>query len=145
MSLGSFYKGTSLEQDGRFKNKNKLLLDNIKFPKEFDEKVDISKVELKVINGWIERRVTEILGFEDEFLVNYTMSLLEGDKSKDNLLDPKHIQIQLMSNFRFNFNFLGFLDNNTPVFVKELWNLLLSAQKSENGIVFLYNDCSLLS
>jgi len=45
MSRGSFYRGTNLEQDGRFKNKEKLLLDKMSFPKEFDFKVDLDKVD----------------------------------------------------------------------------------------------------
>lgn len=96
MSRGGFYRGTNIEQDARFKNKEKLILDNKKFPKEFDFKVDIGKVkdyliqvELKVIRQWVEKRINEILGFEDEFLNNYIITLLE-DKTEQ--LDPKKIQ-----------------------------------------------------
>jgi hypothetical protein len=31
--------------------------------------------------------------------------------------------------------FLGFLENNAGIFMKELWNLLLEGQDSEGGIV----------
>lgn len=48
MSRGSFYKGTTIEQDTRFKNKEKLLLDKKNFPKEFEMKLDISKVTLQI-------------------------------------------------------------------------------------------------
>ena len=44
MSRGSFYRGTTLEQDGRFKNKEKLTLEKFTFPKEFDIKLDLNKV-----------------------------------------------------------------------------------------------------
>jgi hypothetical protein len=44
MSRGSFYKGTTIEQDARFKNKEKLLLEKKNFPKEFEMPVDINKV-----------------------------------------------------------------------------------------------------
>jgi len=44
MSLGSFYRGTTHEQDGRYKNKEKKLLENNKFPKEFEQTIDITKV-----------------------------------------------------------------------------------------------------
>jgi serine/arginine repetitive matrix protein 1 len=40
---GTFYRGTSWEQDGRFSNKDKKLMKQIKFPPEFSQKVDISK------------------------------------------------------------------------------------------------------
>lgn len=95
MSRGSYYKGTSTEQDGRWKNKDKILMDSKKFPKEFDVKVDIAKVELKVMKSWIDKRLQEILSFDDEFLPNFVISLLE-DKSQE--LDPKRIQILLLGN-----------------------------------------------
>lgn len=42
---GSFFKGTSHEQDARFKNKEKKLMQSIKWPEEFDQQVDITKVK----------------------------------------------------------------------------------------------------
>ncbi len=91
MSRGSFYKGTSLEQDGRFRNKEKQTLDRFSFPKEFDANVDMSKVDLKIIRQWIDSRLRDLLGFEEEFLTNYIISLLE-DKNES---DPKKIQVLL--------------------------------------------------
>lgn len=41
---GSFFKGTNQEQDARFKNKDKKLMQSIKWPEEFDLPVDILKV-----------------------------------------------------------------------------------------------------
>ena len=39
MSLGSFYRGTTHDQDGRFKNKEKKMMENLKSDsKESDEK-----------------------------------------------------------------------------------------------------------
>ena len=93
MSLGSFYRGTTHEQDGRFKNKEKKMMENKVFPKEFDEIVDITKVEVKVVRAWVEKRVTELLGFDDEFLTNFIMSMLE-EKSLDSL-NPRVMQINL--------------------------------------------------
>src|SRR4051794_22278732 len=116
----SNYKGTSVYQDGRFKNKEKLLLESKTFPKEFEEKIDISKVELKVIRSWIDKRLNELLGFEDEFLGNFIISLLE-EKT-----DPRKIHLQIT----------GFLNKDTFKFMEELWSLLISAQNSENGIPF---------
>lgn len=51
MSRGSFYKGTTIEQDARFKNKEKLLLDKKNFPKEFEMKLDITKVTLQIFKS----------------------------------------------------------------------------------------------
>ena len=47
MSLGSFFKGTSHEQNSRFKDKEKKLINSRKWPDEFEQRVDFSKVILK--------------------------------------------------------------------------------------------------
>jgi hypothetical protein len=36
------------------------------------------KIELKVIKDWVEKSINKILGFEDEFMVNFVMNLLEN-------------------------------------------------------------------
>ncbi|KAI9366524.1 PWI domain-containing protein, partial [Pilaira anomala] len=97
----------------------KKLLKSMSFPPEFDQKVDMKKVNLDVIKPWISNRITELLGLEDEVVIDYTCSLLE---EKDQ--DPKRMQI----------NLTGFLEGNTKKFITELWNLLLSAQSSVGGI-----------
>jgi len=120
MDAGGFFRGTSAEQDNRFANKQKKLLSNTKFADELNEKVDMKKVKLEVIKPWIARRVTEILGgLEDDVLINYIFSLLEQPNA-----DAKNIQISLTP----------FLERNVGLFMKELWCLLLSAQKSIGGI-----------
>ena len=45
------------------------------------EKVDMRKVNLQVIRPWITKKVIELVGFEDEVVVEYAMGLLE-DESK---------------------------------------------------------------
>lgn len=44
MSRANFYRGTSIDQDGRFKNKEKFNLQNKNFPIEYETKVEIKKV-----------------------------------------------------------------------------------------------------
>ncbi|CEP13732.1 hypothetical protein [Parasitella parasitica] len=119
MGDAGFFKGTSADQDSRFSNKEKKLLKTMTFPSEFDQKVDMKKVNLDVIKPWISNRITELLGFEDEVVIDYTCSLLE---EKDQ--DPKRMQI----------NLTGFLEGKTQAFLGELWKLLLSAQNSVGGI-----------
>lgn len=41
----------------------------------------MKKVNLQVIKPWIAKKVTELVGFEDEVVVEYAMGLLE---------DPNH-------------------------------------------------------
>ncbi|KAF8761098.1 PWI domain [Rhizoctonia solani] len=121
MADAGFFKGTSAEQDRRFADKEHRLLKSIKFPPEFDRKVDMRKVELSVMRPWITKKVVELVGFEDEVVVEYVMGLLE-DRSKPP--DPKVMQI----------NLTGFLESKTPAFMSSLWALLLEAQDSPAGV-----------
>lgn len=75
-----FFKGTSMEQDRRFSNKESRLLKSIKFDPIFEQRVDMRKVNLGVMRPWITKKVVELVGIEDEVVVEYAMELLE-DKS----------------------------------------------------------------
>ncbi|CAE6481432.1 unnamed protein product [Rhizoctonia solani] len=121
MADAGFFKGTSAEQDRRFADKEHRLLKSMKFPPEFDRKVDMRKVNLQVMRPWITKKVVELVGFEDEVVVEYAMGLLE-DQSKPP--DPKVMQI----------NLTGFLESKTPAFMSALWTLLLEAQTSPAGV-----------
>ncbi|KAM0862412.1 hypothetical protein ACQ4PT_045294 [Festuca glaucescens] len=116
---GGFFRGTSADQDTRFSNKHAKLLKTQKFASELDHHVDMSKVKMDVMKPWIATRVTELLGFEDEVLINFIYGLLDVKE-----VDGKHIQIQLT----------GFMEKNTIKFMKELWSLLLSAQQNASGV-----------
>ncbi|PHH88208.1 hypothetical protein CDD83_7843 [Cordyceps sp. RAO-2017] len=96
------------------------LLKSTKFPPEFDQKVDVEKVNMHVLKKWIEKRVFEILGNDDDVLTELCCNLIQGSRYPD----IKSIQIQLT----------GFLDKDTALFCKELWNLLLSGQSSPQGV-----------
>lgn len=116
----SSYKGVSAAQDSRFTNKQTVLLRKLKFPPHFDVKVDMRKVELPVMKPWIARRITKLLGFEDDVVLEYASGMLEEDRFPD----PKKVQIQLT----------GFLEGKTAEFMSELWELLISAQDSPGGV-----------
>ncbi|KAG9046936.1 hypothetical protein FS837_003372 [Tulasnella sp. UAMH 9824] len=121
MADAGFFKGTSADQDSRFSNKDQRLRKQIKFPPEFDQKVDMKKVALSVFKPWIYKRVTEIIGLEDEVVIEYVNEQLEQSGKSP---DPKDIQIKLT----------GFLGSKTGEFMLQLWKLLLSAQVSPGGI-----------
>ncbi|KAF5191992.1 Serine/arginine repetitive matrix protein [Thalictrum thalictroides] len=116
---GGFFRGTSADQDTRFSNKQAKLLKSQKFAPELDQLVDGTKVKMDVIKPWIATRVTELLGFEDEVLIGFIYELLE---KKD--VNGKEVQIQIT----------GFMEKNTGKFMRELWGLLLSAQKNASGV-----------
>ena len=116
---GGFFRGTSADQDTRFSNKQAKLMKSQKFAPELEHLVDMTKVNMEVIKPWITRRVTELLGFEDEVLINFIHSLLDAKE-----VNGKEVQIQIT----------GFMEKNTGKFMKELWMLLLSAQKNASGV-----------
>ncbi|CAF1095823.1 unnamed protein product [Adineta ricciae] len=120
MADAGFFKGTSAEQDSRFANKQKKLLKQMKFPDNIDVKIDSSKINLDVIKPWIAKRLHELLGIEDDVVIEYVFNQLE-DKNPD----PKMMQINLTG-------FLG--GSKARLFIGELWKFLASAQASPDGI-----------
>ncbi|MCJ1361332.1 hypothetical protein MMC16_000430 [Acarospora aff. strigata] len=96
------------------------LLKQTKFPLEFSQKVDMKKVNVEVMKKWIAGKISEILGNEDDVVIELCFNLLEGARFPD----IKVLQIQLT----------GFLDKDTARFCKELWTLCLSAQSNPQGV-----------
>ncbi|KAF4985811.1 hypothetical protein FGRMN_11091, partial [Fusarium graminum] len=96
------------------------LLKSTKFPPEFSQKVDMQKVNLQVMKKWIASKISDILGSEDDVVIELVFNLIEGPRYPD----IKSLQIQLT----------GFLDKDTARFCKDLWKLLLSAQSSPQGV-----------
>ncbi|OAA54752.1 PWI domain-containing protein [Niveomyces insectorum RCEF 264] len=96
------------------------LLKSTKFPPIFNQKVDMQKVNLQVMKKWIAGKIADILGNDDDVVIELCYNLIESSRNPD----IKALQIQLT----------GFLESHTPEFCKELWTLLLSAQTSPQGI-----------
>lgn len=115
---GNHFRGVSQEQDSRFKNKNKIMKKELKFPHVYSKKIDLKKIKLKLIETWIEKRTTELLEVEDDILVKYILELLTPN------VDPKDMHI----------NLIGFLEDNTFKFMEELWTLLVEASESKSGV-----------
>lgn len=113
-------RGVSMEQDSRFKNKEDILLKTTKFPSILSERVDASKINMSVMRPWIAMRVEQMMGFDDDILVELVVSLLEADQFPD----ARKMQISLT----------GFLEQRAAPFMNELWRLLLSAQESVGGV-----------
>lgn len=88
--MGDIYRGTNIEQDGRFTDKEKKLLKQMKFDPSLDTKVDLRKVNLDVVKPWIHAKLTSMLGIEDDIVSEFIFTQLE---EKD--LQPKKMQINL--------------------------------------------------
>uniref|UniRef100_A0A0K8SVD8 Serine/arginine repetitive matrix protein 1 n=1 Tax=Lygus hesperus TaxID=30085 RepID=A0A0K8SVD8_LYGHE len=115
------YTGTTAEQDNRFSDKEKKLMKVMKFGDALTKRVDMTRVKLDTIKPWISKKITELLGMEDDVVVEFVFNQLEDEKFPD----PKKMQI----------NLTGFLNGkNARVFMTDLWELLLSAQESPSGI-----------
>eukprot|EP00051_Salpingoeca_urceolata_P003389 m.57382 g.57382 ORF g.57382 m.57382 type:complete len:121 (-) comp12734_c0_seq2:932-1294(-) len=91
MADAGFFRGTSLDQDNRFANKEKKLMKSMKFEPVLDTKVEMNKVNLETIKPWITRRITELLDFEDDVLIDFIFNQLE----EDNEPDPRKLQINV--------------------------------------------------
>jgi len=121
MTDAGYYRGTSADQDTRFGDKTKKLMKTLKFSDHLNEPVDMRKVKLDAMKPWIHEKLTEILGFEDDVVIDYAINQLE----ETNHPDPKAVQI----------NLTGFLNaKNARTFMAELWPMLVSATKNPHGI-----------
>jgi len=77
MADAGFFRGTSADQDNRFSDKEKKLLKQMKFEDVLLTKIDMKKVKLDVLKPWLTERVSEILGMEDDVLVEFIFNQLE--------------------------------------------------------------------
>jgi serine/arginine repetitive matrix protein 1 len=118
-------KGTSSVEDSRALSK---ALKATKFPSNFHQTVDITKVNRPVLIQWIERKITECLGFEDEIVQSTAVNLFLPEFSDEGttvVLDPRKAQIALCG-------FLG--DEQAATFCSQLWDLMLDASTQPAGI-----------
>ena len=51
-----------------------------KFPPEFDTKVDAEKVNIDLMKKWIASKITDLLGIEDDVVVEMVFNLLEQNR-----------------------------------------------------------------
>lgn len=113
-------KGSMTINDGRFENKTKKMINKIIFPVELGKRVNMQKINFKTFKYWISEKIQNILGIEDEILVDMIFNELE----KQQYPDPRVIYIQL----------IPFLERHVRKFMVDLWVLLISAQKNSIGV-----------
>lgn len=70
------------------------MLKTKKFPKELDIPVDYARVNWAVIREWTAKRVTELLGVEDEVLIQFIHNRLEELNQKLNVYAPHTLDFQ---------------------------------------------------
>nr|POE49571.1 isoform 2 of serine/arginine repetitive matrix protein 1 [Quercus suber] len=96
------------------------LLRTTKFPPEFNEKVDMSKVRFTVLRMWVVEELMRIMKYEDEIVLEMIFDRLSSKDSPD----IRRLQIYLG----------GFLDKDAAPFCLKLWQMCLSAQENAQGI-----------
>lgn len=62
-------RGTTHDQDARFADKTKRMIEKSNWPDKYDIKIDLKKVSLtfiqvdyELIKVWIEKKITKLLG-----------------------------------------------------------------------------------
>ena len=96
----SGFRGTSIEQDGRFSGqKEERLLRRLRFPACYSEPVDLARVDEAFVRQWIDAQITRLQGREDEILAGYVAEELYAGAAKDGeareRIDPRRLQLRL--------------------------------------------------
>ncbi|KAL7521503.1 hypothetical protein ACHAWX_006174 [Stephanocyclus meneghinianus] len=118
-------KGTSSISSTSALNK---LLRTTPFPPHFSTKVDTSKLHRGVLSHWIEQRIEEILGFEDEIVSSTATNLFLPEGTEDGKVievDPRKAQLDLVG-------FLG--EKESAEFASELWEMMIDGANRKSGI-----------
>ena len=118
-------KGTASVTDNRALHKR---MSAVKFPANFAEKVDVEKINRAVLIQWMEQKITQLLGFEDEIVQSTAVNLFLPTRVEDGTkveINPKKAQIDLEG-------FLG--ETGARDFATECWTMLLDAQLSGVGV-----------
>lgn len=68
-----------------------------KFPPEFDRKVDIEKVNIDLMKKWIAQKITDILGDEDDIVVETCYNLVEQNQFVCTKTRPITLQLLILA------------------------------------------------
>ena len=114
----SYFPGLRGSEDPRYaKAKSEL----VKKLSSDLKSVNIKKVNLESMRGWISKKLVEMVEIEDEILFDFVMNTLE----EIDILEAGEIQVLLTP-------FMG--TAKLSKFVSELWPILESSAASKDGI-----------
>jgi serine/arginine repetitive matrix protein 1 len=108
------------------------LLRTTNFPSNYSADINLSRINIPVMSQWIERKITEVLGFDDEIVASTAINLFlpTTDPAFDAPVVPPKVDPK-----RAQLNLAGFLGEEVAAtFCRELWTLLVDAQTSPTGI-----------
>lgn len=126
-----------MDQDPRgFKNKDKLAIKEMEkkneFPVIYNQKVDLSKIDLTNIRPWIQSTIAELTGEDDEIATEYCFAQLESEQKvqeKETKLNPKTHKVYHVDPKKLQLYMKGILLDKAAPFCCVLWAMLLELQK----------------
>ena len=75
------FRGTSLDNDDRYGNGDKKLIEKMtkdgKFANILNNKVNLKKINIPIISNWVSEKLVEILGFEDDIVTGLIINVTE--------------------------------------------------------------------
>jgi hypothetical protein len=78
---GNFFRGTTVEQDGRFGKADEKLISKMtkegRFSPVLTSKIEFKKVNIDLMTKWITDKITNLLGSEDDIVIGLLLNLLE--------------------------------------------------------------------
>lgn len=118
--MSGFFKGAKI--DLKFAKKQAKELSNVLLPSiVLTHKPNLSKVNKEALSGWVNAKIEDSLGVDDEILVGTILNTLEESRAEK----PKELQHTLTS-------FLG--QDGAREFMEGLWEMMIDAEASEDGI-----------
>lgn len=77
---GNFFRGTTVEQDGRWGKSDEKLIAKLSKSGKIDailnHSIDFKKINLDIISKWVNGRLIEILGFDDDIVSGLIINTL---------------------------------------------------------------------
>lgn len=119
------FHGTNTDQDPCYKNKEKSMLKEMEkrkeFPHNFCIPVDMAKIDMVETKSFVEAKIAELMGEDDDVAAGYCMAQLEAEQKKKDAskMDPRKLQLYLKS----------MLQNQAAPFCSFLWDFLLGMQE----------------
>ena len=107
--MAGFFRGTGADSDFRFKNRHAQQLKAVAAPPIFSHPIDPA-IPRPWLTPWVSAKITELLGVEDEILVNMVTGHVLSPSPC-----PKELQVMVT----------GQLAAKAAGFAEELWTLLV--------------------
>jgi serine/arginine repetitive matrix protein 1 len=81
---GTMFRGTNVEQDSRWGRTDRKIFTKMEksgfFAPILETKVDLKKVNIDIMSKWVTERIVQLLGFEDEIVINLIINMLNTQK-----------------------------------------------------------------